>query len=94
MPSEESPGPADDVGAKALEAVKVGATLNADHRADPGGLRSIGTCRICRIFCYQTQDGTWKHVPSIEECDHAEYWIRQRRDLVSMSHQPSDTRFS
>jgi len=91
MPSEENPGLSDDPGTKALEAVRVGATLNADHHADPGALRSIGTCRICRIFCYQTQDGTWKHVPAVEECEQADNWIRQRRDLVSMSYDPSDT---
>jgi hypothetical protein len=73
----------EEVGAKALEAVKVGITLNADHRADPGPLRSIGTCRVCGILSYQANDGTWKHVPAIEECEGADAWIRQHQLLVS-----------
>ncbi len=72
-----------DVGAKALVAVKLGVALNADHRADPGALRSIGTCRMCGILSYQANDGTWKHVPAIEECDEAETWIRQHHTMGS-----------
>ena len=91
MPSGEDHG-LGDIGARALEAVRVGATLNADHSADPGELRSIGTCRMCGIFCYQAPDGTWKHVPAIEECDDADNWIRRRRDVDSISYQPLDSR--
>jgi hypothetical protein len=91
MPSMEKPNmekpsyypSGEEVGAKALEAVKVGMTLNADHRADPGSLRSIGTCRICGILSYQANDGTWKHVPAIEECEGADAWIRRHQLLVS-----------
>jgi hypothetical protein len=72
-----------DVGAKALEAVRLGSALNTDHRADAGALRSIGNCRLCGILSYQANDGTWKHVPAIEECDEAETWIRQHQLLTA-----------
>jgi len=82
MTSDESPYLSrSDVGAKALEAVRLGTALNADHRADPGALRSIGNCRMCGILSYQANDGEWKHVPAIEECDEAEKWIRQHQLL-------------
>jgi hypothetical protein len=84
MPSDENPDRSVlDVGAKALEAVRLGTTLNADHRADPGALRSIGTCRICGILSYQTNDGSWRHVPAIEECDGVDRWIRQHTDMAN-----------
>jgi hypothetical protein len=77
MPSMEDPQQGSSVGARALEAVSVGITLNDDHPADPGALRSIGTCQVCGILSYQAGDGSWKHVPAIEECDGAHEWIRQ-----------------
>jgi hypothetical protein len=87
MPSSENPEQSRaDVGARALEAVKLGSTLNADHSADPGGtVRSIGACRMCGVLSYQASTGTWKHVPAIEECDDAVEWLRQHRHLADMS---------
>jgi hypothetical protein len=71
-----------DIGTRALTAVRLGSTLNADHSADPGALRSIGTCRICGFLSYQTNDGTWKHVPAVEECEDADQWLRQHQPLA------------
>jgi len=85
MPSTEHSEPSGDIGARALEAVKLGTTLDADHRADPGSLHSIGSCRMCGILSYQSGDGTWKHVPAIEECDEAGRWIRQHQVLARSS---------
>jgi hypothetical protein len=83
MPSDEDPGQSEeDVGAKAREAVRLGTTLNADHRADPGAVRSIGTCTVCGILSYQGSDGSWKHVPAIEECDGVDRWIRQHQGMA------------
>ncbi len=86
MPANEDPRDSRaEVGTKALEAVKLGIALDADHRADPGALRSIGTCRMCGILSYQANDGMWKHVPAIEECDEVDYWIRQHQQMAPAS---------
>jgi hypothetical protein len=62
--------------------VKLGTTLDADHLADPGAVRSIGTCLVCGILSYQSGEGSWKHVPAIEECDGVDRWIRQHQGLA------------
>jgi hypothetical protein len=76
----------------ALEAVRLGTTLNADHCADPGALQSIGTCRMCGFLSYQANDGNWKHVPAIEEREDAEKWLRQHQFLASRSRDNADSR--
>jgi hypothetical protein len=94
MPSNEDPREyVEDVGTKALEAVKLGTALDADHRADPGALRSIGTCRMCGILSYQANDGTWKHVPAIEECHEVDTWIRQHRQIAPAYRGQADVRY-
>jgi len=40
---------------------------------------------MCGILSYQSGDGTWKHVPAIEECDEAGRWIRQHQVLARSS---------
>jgi hypothetical protein len=81
-----------EAGTKALEAVKLGTALDEDHRADPGALRSIGTCRMCGILSYQANDGVWKHVPAIEECDEVDRWIRQHQQMAP-SYRGHDDRY-
>jgi hypothetical protein len=91
MPSFEDPGLSrEEVGARAREAVRLGSSLDADHRADPGALRSIGNCRLCGILSYQVNDGSWKHVPAIEECAQVDDWIRRHRQMTSLTGNPAD----
>ncbi len=85
MPSDEDPGHAENAGAKAREAVRLGTTLDADHLSDPGAVRSIGTCMVCGILSYQAGDGSWKHVPAIEECDGVDRWIQQHQGMAVAS---------
>jgi hypothetical protein len=82
MPADYQGQTGAEVGAKALEAVKIGTVLNHDHPADADPLRFIGACRTCGILSYETGDGTWRHVPAIEECDGADRWLQQRQHLV------------
>jgi hypothetical protein len=93
MPSHEGPYSGEE-GTRALEAVRLGSTLDADHRADPGALRSIGTCRMCGILSYQANDGVWKHVPAIDECTEVENWIRQHRQIAPAHRGHADDRYS
>jgi hypothetical protein len=84
MPSHDDPRrPGEGVSAKALDAVRLGASLDADHRADPGALRSIGTCRICGILSYEASGGPWKHVPAVDECGKVDNWVRQHQQMAA-----------
>lgn len=66
--------PAQD-GRLAIEAVRLGERLDADHGADPGGLVSIGTCRNCGYLIYEAHGRAWRHLPSVEERDQARQWL-------------------
>jgi hypothetical protein len=71
--------PDHDAGRRALEAVRLGAMLDANHRADPGGLRSIGTCRSCGYLIFEAHGRDWRHLPSVEERDQAGRWLAAHR---------------
>jgi hypothetical protein len=62
-------------GAPALEAVRLGERLDANHPADPGGLQSIGTCRKCGYLIFESHGRGWKHLPSVEEREKAGKWL-------------------
>jgi hypothetical protein len=83
MPSYDDPDQARGDRVRALDAVRLGLSLDADHGPDPGALDSIGTCRICGILSYQANDGTWKHVPAIEECGKVDNWVRQHQQMAA-----------
>lgn len=59
----------------ALEAVRLGELLDANHRADPGGLQSIGTCRNCGYLIFEAHGAGWRHLPSVEERSRAGQWL-------------------
>lgn len=62
-------------GQLALEAVRIGMMLDANHAAEPGGLQSIGTCRNCGYLIFEAHGNGWRHLPSVEERDKAEIWL-------------------
>jgi hypothetical protein len=62
-------------GASALDAIRLGERLDANHPADPGGLQSIGTCRNCGYLIFEAHGRGWKHLPSVEERDRAGKWL-------------------
>ncbi len=76
MASSEQPKPNGPAATKlALEAVRLGEMLDANHPAEPGGLQSIGTCRTCGYLIFQAGDNEWRHLPSVEERDTAGKWL-------------------
>jgi hypothetical protein len=59
----------------AVEAVRLGELLDANHPAEPGGLQSIGTCRTCGYLIFQAHGNGWRHLPSVEERTTAGRWL-------------------
>jgi hypothetical protein len=57
------------------EARGVAHELDANHAADPGHLREIGTCRECGFLIGLSEEGTWSHRPSVGEVGDAEDWL-------------------
>jgi hypothetical protein len=76
MASSEQPKPNGPAATRlALEAVRLGEMLDANHPAEPGGLQSIGTCRTCGYLIFQAAGNDWRHLPSVEERDTAGRWL-------------------
>ncbi len=76
MTSSEQPHPDGRAANKiALEAVRLGERLDANHPAEPGGLQSIGTCRRCGYLIFDSRDRGWRHLPSVEELEKARSWL-------------------
>ena len=67
-------------GQLALEAVRLGERLDANHPADPGGLESIGTCRKCGYLIFDARGRGWQHLPSVEELDTGGRWLADHPD--------------
>jgi hypothetical protein len=65
---------------RALEAVRLGMMLDEHHSAEPGGLQSIGTCRICGFLIFEAHGEGWRHLPSVEELDKATTWLKRHSD--------------
>ncbi|MGH9078710.1 MAG: hypothetical protein ACRDYE_01290 [Acidimicrobiales bacterium] len=59
----------------AVDAVRLGEMLDANHAAEPGGLQSIGTCRNCGYLIFEAHGSGWRHLPSVEERDQAGKWL-------------------
>ncbi len=74
----EQPGPPDSA-VLAREAIRLGEALDQNHAAEPGGLQSIGTCRTCGYLIFQAHDNGWRHLPSVEEREHAGRWLAAHR---------------
>ena len=80
MTSDEQPhsnGPA--VSRSAIEAIRLGDMLDANHPAEPGGLQSIGTFRTCGYLIFESRDRGWRHLPSVEEREKAGKWLATHR---------------
>lgn len=75
MASTQHPDRHVDAGELALEAIRLGARLDDNHPADPGGLESIGTCRNCGYLIFEGHSNGWRHLPSVEELDTAGRWL-------------------
>jgi hypothetical protein len=90
MASHDRPEQGPAAGRLALEAVRLGEMLDANHPADPGGLQSIGTCRTCGYLIFEAHGRTWRHLPSVEERDVAGRWLatHQRKQPAPASPSP------
>lgn len=63
------------------EAEDIARDLDNNHPADPGELQDIGTCRTCGLLIVRNENGTWSHLPSVDEADQAGRWIDRHDEI-------------